>query len=205
MPYAVLVSALGAIISTAIALFGLHSLAALKFAPVAGALVGFLFAIFSLRLNDLPLRSTLEDYRSLAGVSQDQRRYLNSALRVGLIVSFIELPSVLLRQDVTLPICVVGWLGVLGGTLYQGWRVSGPPGKLDVFQIIGGIACLLIFGSLMYVFALEIRPGLQNLSILYLVRVIFILNGFAAFVSAVLALFGLAIASNIGARPALRR
>jgi hypothetical protein len=205
MPYAVLVSALGAIVSSAIAMFGLHSWAALEVAPIVGALVGFLFAIFSLRLNDLSLRSTLEDYRSVAGVSGIQMEYLNSALRVGLIVSFIEFPSVMFGQDVTFPICVLGWLGVLGGTLYQGWRVYGAPGRLDVFQIVGGIAGLLIFGSCMYVFALEIRPGLQNVSVFYLVRAIFILNGLAAFASAILSLFGLAIVSNIAERILVRR
>jgi hypothetical protein len=152
--------------------------------------VGFLFAIFTLRLcRFAPVSKTARSNK----VSQ-------FALRVGLIISIIELPGVMLGQDVTLPICIVGWLGVLGGTLYQGWRVNGAPGRLDVFQLIGGIAGLLIFGSFMYVFAMEIGPGLQNVSILYLVRVIIIPNGFAAFAPAILSLFGLAIVSNIAER-----
>ena len=205
MPYAVLVSALGAIVSTAIALFGLQSWTALKVAPIVGALLGLLFAILSLRRYDLPLSSKLEAYRSAAGVSETPMPYLSSALGVGLIVSLIELPSIMFGQDVTLPICVVGWVVVLGGTVYRSWRLNGPPGRLDVFQITGGIACLVIFGWIMYVFAVEIRPGMQTVSLIHLAKVIFILNGFAAFVSAVLSYFGLAIVSNLGAGTELGR
>lgn len=205
MPYAILVSALGAIVSTAIALFGLHSLAALKTAPIIGALLGLLFAILSLRRYELPLNSTFEDYRSVAGVVDTPKLHLNVALGVGLIVSLIELPTVMLGQDITLPICVIGWVVVLGGTVYRSCRFNGSTGRLDVFQITGGVAFLVISGWIMYTFAEEIKPGMQIIPIGHLARVIFVLNGFAAFISAVLSFFGLAIVSKLGAGTALRR
>ncbi|MCC8978182.1 hypothetical protein [Bradyrhizobium acaciae] len=201
MPYAVLVSVLGAIVSAAIALFGFRSWAALTVAPIIGGPLGLLFAIFSLRRHDLPLRSTLEAYRSAAGVSEALERYLKSALSVGLIVACIELPSIMLGQDTALTICVAGCTIVLGGTIYRSWRLTNSPVRLDVFQVAGGIGCLVIFGWMGYVFTTEIRPWTfdRTIPLIDLAKIIFVLNGVAALLSAVLACFALAIASSLSA------
>ncbi len=196
MPYVILVSALGAIVATAIALFGLHSWTALKIAPFLGALLGLFFGIISLRRYQLPFDSSVESYRCAAGVGETTVN-LNSALGVGLIVSLIELPSVLLGQDIALLICMAGWVCVLGGTVYRSWRSGAYPIRLDVFQITGGIACLAIFGWIMYAFAVEMRPGMQAMSWVHLAKAIFLLNAVAALVSAILSCFAIAITSSL--------
>jgi len=200
MPYTVLVSALGAIVSAAIALFGLHSWAALKVAPVIGASFGLLYAISTLRRFDLPLSSTLEDYRSVAGMSDVPKLYFWSALRIGLIAACVELPTIMLGQQIALTISATGSVVVLCATILCSWRLTNSPVRLDVFQLAGGIGCLVIFGWMTFVIVTEARPWDQAEAVPWIVvaKMIFAINGVAAILSAVLACFALAILSSVG-------
>jgi hypothetical protein len=150
MPFAVLVSALGAIVAAVFAMFALHLWVALKVAPVIGASLGFFLAILSLRWAGLPLSSTLETYRSAVGVRGTPNFKL--ALYAAVVVSLAELPAALLGWDFTRTLCETGWLFVLGSTLYLNCRFVPHSIKLDIFQLVGGIGLLLIFGSFMYAF-----------------------------------------------------
>lgn len=197
MPFAILVSALGAIVAATIAMFGFHSWAAFKVAPIIGASLGLLLAIFSLRLSELPLSSTLETYRSAVGVRGKPN--LSVALSVGVIVSLVELPGILLGSDFTHTMCVTGWLFVLVGTVYLGFRFTTYPVKLDIFQMVGGTACLAIFGSFMYTFVVAIPSEMKSVSSFDLAKMLFIFNACAALVSAVSCYFLLAVASGFRA------
>jgi low temperature requirement protein LtrA len=116
-------------------------------------------------------------------------------LSVGVIVSLVELPGTLLGWDFTHVMCVVGWLFVLAGTAFLNFRFTAHSIRLDVFQIVGGIGLLLIFGSFMYMFA--VLPYEAKVTSLFdLAKYIFILNGCAALVSAVSCYFVLAMASG---------
>jgi hypothetical protein len=192
MPFAVLVSALGAIVAAAFAMFGLHSWLALKIAPVVGALSGLFIAILSLRLAGLPLSSTLETYRSAVGVRGGPNLHL--ALSVSVILSLVELPATLLGWGTAHVVCVVGWLFVLGGTLYFNFRFAARAVRPDIFQFVGGIGLLVIFGSFLYAFVVApVEP--TAVSLIELVKIIFIINGCAALVSATICYFLFAIAS----------
>ena len=90
MPYAVLVTALGAITSTAIAMFVLHSWPATKIAPLIGAILGLAIGISTLRLRGLPLAATLEEYRAARGgdsAKEAIRQCLRIALGSAMVVS----------------------------------------------------------------------------------------------------------------------
>jgi hypothetical protein len=201
MPFAVLVSASGAIVAAGFAMFALHSWVAFKVAPVIGASLGFLLAILSLRWAGLPLSSTLETYRSAVGVRGTPNFKL--ALNVSVIVSLAELPAALLGWDFTRALCEAGWLFVLGSTLYLNCRFASHAIKLDIFQIVGGIGLLLIFGSFMYTF---VAPDEAKVASLFdLAKMIFIFNGCAALVSAVSCYFLLAMASSFTAFDELGR
>jgi hypothetical protein len=193
MPFAVLVSALGAIVAAAFAMFALHSWVAFKAAPVIGASLGFLLAILSLRWAGLPLSSTLETYRSAVGVRGTPNFKL--ALKVAVIVSLVELPAAMLGWNFTRAWCEAGWLFVLGSTLYLNFRFGPHSIKLDIFQIVGGIGLLLIFGSFMYAFVVAPVEA-KAVSLFNLAKMIFIFNGCAAMLSAVTCYFLVAMASS---------
>src|SRR4051794_15646618 len=197
MPYTVLVSALAAIVSAAIALFGLHSWTALKVAPVIGTSFGLLYAISTLRRFGLPLSSTLEDYRRIAGISDVPKIYFWSALRICLIVSCIELPAIMLGQQIALTISATGSVVVLCVTILQSWRLTNSPVKLDVFQLAGGVGCLVIFGWMTFVIVTEARPWEQAEAVSWIVltKMIFAINGVAAILSAVFFSFPLSLFS----------
>ena len=199
MPYAVLVSALGAIVGAAIALIGFHTWTALQVATIVGALSGYLLAAFSLRRHSLPLNSTLDDYRGIAGVTRMPRQYFYAAYGVGLTVAFVELPSIMFGQNVVLVICAAGCVAIFAGTLYRSWRLTNSPVKLDIFHIVGGTSLLGIFGSIGYGLATAAQPS-QNIPPIELARMIFVVNAIAAMLSAILALFAFAIASSVVAR-----
>lgn len=197
MSYKANVSALGAIVAALIGLFGFRTSTALMIAPLIGAPLGLIFAIVSLRRYGLPLNSKLEAYRSAAGiVAEAPKAYLNAALGVALIVVLVELPSIMLGQDTVLVVCAAGCIVVFGGTIYRSWHLTNTPVRLDIFQIAGGTGCLAIFGSIVYVFTTEIELN-QTISKIDLVKLIFVINGIAAILSAVPVCFALAIASSL--------
>lgn len=197
MPYAVLVSALGAIVAAAIAMLGMQSWTAFKVAPFLGALLGLFFAIFSLRRHQLPLGATVKTYRGVAGITEAPQGYLSPALGTGLIVACIELPSIMLGQETALVVWSAGLPLVLGVTIYCCWRLTHSPIRLDVFQIAGGIGVLTIFGAMLYPFLTSALD--HSISPIDLAKLIVILNLIAALSSATLACLVLAIASSLGA------
>jgi hypothetical protein len=198
MRYTVLVSVLGAIISAALALFGLHSWTALKFAPVIGASLGLLYATFGLRRYNLPLDASLEDYRNAAGISDVPKLHFWFAIRVGLILTCVELPSIMLGQQIALAVSAMGCVVVVCVTILCSWRQTNSPVKLDVFQFSGEIGCLAIFGWMTFVVATESRPWelAQPIPWDVLAKMIFAINGVVAILSAVLACFALAAFSS---------
>ena len=129
---------------------------------------------------------------------------LNLAFSVGAIVSVVELPGALLGWNVMHAVCVVGWLFVLGGTLYLNFRFAARTVRLDIFQFVGGIASLVIFGSFLYAFVVAPVEA-TVLSLIELVKTILIINGCAALVSAVTCYFLFAIASSVVTFDEVRR
>jgi hypothetical protein len=209
MPYAVLVSALGAIVSTAFAMFGLHSWSAMKIAPVVGAILGLAVAIASLRRYGLSLDASVEEYRGAAGVRSPKAissLCMKIAFGVATVVSIVELPAVLLGQTTALSICSEGWIVIIGYTLYRGWQIADPNsfGKLDVFQIVAGAALLLIFGAFLYE-VVVVEPT-QTIPELALVKMMVVLNSCAAVEAMLIAIFALNILYRVlGMRRPQRR
>jgi hypothetical protein len=198
VPYAVLVSALGAIVSTAIALFGLHTWSAMKIAPVVGAVVGFIFAVASLRRYGLSLDAGLEEYRDAAGVRSLKHvslRYLSVAFGAAAVVSVIELPFVLIGQATALSVCAAGWVTIIGYTLYRAWQIDDPTsyGNLDAFQIVGGVLSLSFFGAILCGVFIYVQAGMltQTIPGFELVRMILLFNSCAALEAMVVAVFAL--------------
>ena len=146
MPYAILVSALGAIVSTAIAMFVLHSWPAIKIAPAVGAILGLLWAVTMVKIRGLSLRCTLEEYRAIAGVRSLHEIGTfcsNTALKAALVVSIIEVPIVPFGKTAALLMLPAGWVFIIAWTVYRAWKINDQPslnGGLDVFQISGGVA-----------------------------------------------------------------
>jgi hypothetical protein len=203
VPYAVLVSALGAIVSTAFAMFGLHSWSAMKFAPVVGAILGLIFGIATLRLRALPLRATLEEYRAAGGGdsgSEVLRQYRNIALGAAIVVSILELPVFLAGWAPASGVLETGLVLIIAYTFYRAWRSNDPRLfniDFDAFNIAGGVGVLLIFGFMLYApFAGQQGPML-NVSAPDLVKGALAYNGCAAFLAVVIAVFGLNIAHRI--------
>jgi hypothetical protein len=127
MPYAILVSALGAIVSTAIAMFVMHSWSATKIAPAVGAILGLIVGIATLRLRGLPLRATLDEYRAAGGGesgSEILSLYLKIALNAAIVVSIVELPVFLMERNAAPYVVVAGWMVIIGYALYRAWRSS---------------------------------------------------------------------------------
>jgi len=204
VPYAVLVSALGAIVSTAIALFGLHTWSAMKIAPVVGAVVGFIFAVASLRRYGLSLDAGLEEYRDAAGVRSLKHvslRYLNVAFGAAAVVSVIELPFVLIGQATALSVCAAGWVIIIGYTLYRAWQIDDPTshGNLDAFQIVGGVLSLTFFGAILCGVFIYVQAGMltQTIPGFELVRMILLFNSCAALEAMVVAVFALNILRRV--------
>jgi hypothetical protein len=198
MPYTVLVSALGAIVATAFGLFVMHSFAAAKIAAPTGAVLGLLFAIVSLRRYGLSLNASLEQYRGAAGVPSLKEvfsLYVKIAFGVGTAASIVELPTLLIGQQTALSTCAAGWIVIVGYTLFRAWRIGDRSsfGKLDVFQTVGGVATLMIFGAFLSEVVVGLWAGMptESLSGPTLIRMILLLNAGAAMEAAVIAVFGL--------------
>jgi hypothetical protein len=204
VPYSVLVAALGAIVATAFAMFGLHSWSAMKIAPVIGAIIGLIVAAASLRRYGLSFGATLDEYRSAAGVrslKDISLLYMNIALGAGIVVSLVELPFVLVGQATALYVCMAGWAVIVGFMLYRAWQISDPAsfGNLDVFQIVGGTALLISLGAMLYAIAAGLKAGIpaQSVPAFGLVRIIFLLNLMAAIEAMVIVTFGLHVLYRI--------
>ena len=198
MPYAILVSAFGAIVATAIAMFGLHSWSAIKIAPFVGALLGAGFSLATLRLHGLPWRATLDEYRSAAGVQSLKEiswRYLNIALGAAFVVSVVELAGLLIDPVTVLSCWSVGWMAVIGYTFWRAWQINHPAslGRFDIFQIFGGVSLLTISGFFLYGpfdGSIMLDRGASGFA---LAKAIFVINAWVAGTAAVIALLGVNI------------
>ena len=202
MPYAILVSALGAIISTSIALFVMHSLSATKIAPVVGAILGLIFGVATLRLRGLPLRATLEEYRAAGGgVSGGViiSEYLNIALGAAFLVSIVELPVVLIGGFSAPDVFAAGLMPIVGYTFYRAWRSSDRLLNInfDAFNLAGGAGTLILSGFLLYGAFGGWQSLVLNASGPDLIKGIWACNAFGAFAASVIAFFGLTISHRI--------
>jgi hypothetical protein len=202
VPYAVLVSALGAIVSTAIAMFVMHSWSATKMAPVVGAILGLIFAIATLRLRGLSLRATLEEYRAAGGGESGSviiSEYLNIALGAAIVVSIIELPVVLIGGFSAPDVFAAGLIAIVGYTFYWAWRSSDRLLNIDfdAFNLAGGAGTLILSGLMLYVAFGGWQNLVLNASGPDLIKGIWACNGFGAFAASVIAFFGLTIFHRI--------
>ena len=196
MPYAFLVATLGVIVASAITLFVIRSLSVMAIAPMVGAILGFAVGVVTLRLRGLPLSATLEEYRASAGFGsiEDWCSFIMTvALNAGVVASIIELPVVLAGDAAVLSSLPVGWIVIIAYTFYRAWQSNDPRTSnidLDVFQITGGVALLVISGFVMLFPLFSGAPPAQ-FSDLELIKVIFVTNAFAALPAIAIAVLGL--------------
>jgi hypothetical protein len=202
MPYAILVSALGAIISTSIALFAMHSLSATKIAPVVGAILGLIFGIATLRLRGLPLRATLEEYR-ISGEGESGSliisEYLKIALGTALLVSIVEVPVVLIGGFSAPSVFAAGLIAIVGYTFYRAWRSSDRLLNIDfdAFNLAGGAATLILSGFVLYGAFGGWQSLVLNASGPDLIKGVWACNAFGAFAASMIAFFGLTISHRV--------
>ncbi|MBR1210769.1 hypothetical protein [Bradyrhizobium sp. JYMT SZCCT0180] len=201
MPYPVLVAALGAIVATAFAMFGLHSWSAVKVAPLVGAGLGCALAIASLRRHGLALGTTLEEYRGAAKVqslADSFRLHGKAAFGIATIVSVAELPFALIGQAAVLPICLAGWVVIIGYTIYRAWQIGDVSlfGKFDIFQAVGAVSFSMIFVAILYGFFQAGMPA-RAISFFELIRIVLVGNAFATMQAMIIAIFGLNIVYRV--------
>jgi 1,4-dihydroxy-2-naphthoate octaprenyltransferase len=154
MPYAALVSVLGAFVGTAFAMFGLQSWYAIKALALIGAALGLVGAFVALWRQELPLSASLDQYRQAARIVPTRavgKPYLNIAFAAALLVGLVQCAVLLICPTDPIWVWMAGWAAIISTTMYQVWS-NGQlrlPGKFDLLQIIGGGACLVIFGLLL--------------------------------------------------------
>ncbi len=213
MPYAVLVTVLGAITSTAIAMFVLHSWSAMKIAPPIGAMIGLAMGVLTLKLRGLSLSVTLEQFRAArSGESATEaiQQCLKIALGTAIIVSIAEVPVIVFNNG-TLPLLApAGGIVVTVYTFHRAWRMNVHElirGNLDVFHLVGGLAIIGICSALMVIAFEGLQSGTMNteVSAFFLVKTLFVWNSFAAFDAAAIAFFGICILDQILALTKLRK
>jgi hypothetical protein len=199
MPYAVLVTALGAITSTAVAMFVLHSWSATKIAPLIGAILGLAIGIGTLRLRGLPLTATLEEYRAGRGGESIKEAFsqgVRGALAAAVVISIVEMPAVLIDNS-TLPfVLLAGWIVLVAHTFHRAWKLNAQrllSSNLDVFNLAGGLALIGICSTLVYFVFAGLQRGAANteVSALFLVKAIVVWNLFTAIDAAAIAIFGI--------------
>jgi len=176
-------------------MFGLHSWSAMRFAPVVGAILGFAFALASLRRYGLAFGTTLEEYRGAAKVqslADSYPLYKEIAFGIAAVVSIVELPFILIGQAPALYILVAGSIVIFGYTLYRAWQIGDASlfGNLDVIQIVGGAALLTILGTLLYA-PMQAGMPIQSVPAFDMVEIILVLNAVVAMGAIVVAIFGL--------------
>jgi len=190
-------------------MFVLHFWPAIKIAPAVGAILGVVWAVTMVRIRGLSLRCTLEEYRAIAGVRSLQEISTfcsNTALKAALVVSIIELPIVPFGKTAALLMLPAGWVFIIAWTVYRAWKINDQAslnGGLDVFQISGGVALLMMFGVFLHVALGATQAGMldANFSDLDRIKGLFISNACAAPVAIVVAVFGLNIFYRSFARP----
>jgi len=195
LSYAILVSALCAIVATAFAMFGLHSWLAIKTAPFVGGALGFCYACLSLGLHRLSLTASLEEYRAAAGIVEVTPIlpiHMSLAFGAAFGISILESSLLLLSQGAAFTALPLGWIVMI---LYVLARVSHrpdtwPSGRLDIFQAVGALACLGMCGGVILGTPLLASQPMPTMAVL---RTIGIVNSFAALGTAIVTIFGLAL------------
>jgi len=200
VPYAILVSALGAIVSTAIALFGLQTWSAMKIAPVVGAILGFAVGALTLKLRRLPLSAGMDEYKAAGrggSLEAGAPLYANVAFNFAMVISIIEAPILFLSKESASIVLPVGWIVTAICLFYGVWRLNAESAlnnDLDVFKIVGGPAVIGIAGVVMYLaYTSLFSPAADDP--LTLIKFGFIANPFVAFGAAAIAILGLGTVS----------
>jgi hypothetical protein len=205
MPYAVLVTALGAITSTAIAMFVLHSWSAMKIAPLIGAVLGLAIGICTLRLRGLPLAATLEEYRAARGgesIKEAFSQYLRVALGTAIVISIVEVPVVLIENSALPFVLLAGWIVLMAHTFYRAWKLNSQrllSNNFDIFNLVGGLALIGICSSLIYSAFERLQSGAANTDVsgLFLIKAIVVWNLFTAIDATAIAIFGICALEQI--------
>jgi hypothetical protein len=196
MPYAFLVSAVGAITSTAIAMFVIRSWSAMEIAPVVGAIVGFGIGVVTLRLRALPLSASMEEYKAAGkggSLEEGAKFYGNVALKIAIIISIIEAPILFISTASAPLLFPAGWIVMSVWIFYRVWRLNAENllgNDLDLFKLIAGIALIALVGVVMYVTYMSLfSPAADDA--LTLIKFAFIANPFVALGAAVIANLGM--------------
>jgi hypothetical protein len=198
MPYVVVTSALGALIATGIAIFGLHSWPAFKIAPFVGGLLGAGFSFVVLRFHGLPLRATVDEYHDAAGIPPLEgilRLYFNFAFVAALVVSIVEVAGLLIDPAIVLSCWSLGWVAVTGYTVWRAWKLNHPDalGRFDIIQIFGGVGFFMISGLLLYGPFDGSVMLVRAPDIFTIIPAILVMNAWVAGTAVVIALFGVNI------------
>jgi hypothetical protein len=196
VPYAFLVAALGAIVSSAIALFVIRSLSAMAMAPVVGAILGFAVGVVTLRLRGLPLSARMEEYNAAGkggSLEEGAPLYVNVALNFAVGISIIEVPILFISRASAPIVFPAGWVVIATCIFYRVWRLNAEralSNDLDVFKFVAGPTLIGMAGVAMYVAYMSLfSPAADDA--LTLIKFEFIANPFAAFGAAAIATLGM--------------
>jgi hypothetical protein len=200
VPYAVLVAALGAIVSTAIALFGLHTWSAIKVAPAVGAILGLALGALTLRLRGLALSAGMDEYKAAGrggSFEPGAPLYAKGALNVAVVISIIEAPILFIDKTSAPIVFPAGWLVIAVWFFYAVWRLNAEKplnNDLDVFKLVAGPFLVFIVGVAMYfAYTFLFSPAAED--VLSLIKAEFIINPFVGFGVAAIAILGIGAVS----------
>jgi hypothetical protein len=200
VPYAFLVAALGAIVSSAVALFVVRSWSAMAIAPMVGAVLGFAVGVLTLRLRGLPLSAGMVEYEAAGrggSLEAGAPLYANVALNFSVVISIIEAPILFINKASAPIVLLVGWVITAICLFYGVWRLNAESAlnnDLDVFKIVAGPAVIGIAGAVMYfAYTSLFSPAADDP--LTLIKFGFIANPFVAFGTAAVAILGLGTVS----------
>jgi hypothetical protein len=193
VPYIILVAALGAIVSTTTALFGIQTWSAMKIAPVVGAVLGFVIGVLSLRLRGLPLNAGMDEYKAAGrggAFELGAPLYAKGALYISVVISTIEAPILFISKASAPIVLPAGWVVIAVYFFYEVWQLNAERplnNDLDVFKMVAGPAVIGIAGGTMYMgYTFVLSPAANDT--LTLVKCAFIANPFVGFGAAAIAI-----------------
>jgi hypothetical protein len=200
VPYAFLVAALGAIVSSAVALFVVRSWSAIAIAPVVGAILGFAVGVVTIRLRGLPLSAGMDEYKAAGrggSFEAGAPLYAKMALNFALFISIIEAPILFINKASAPIVFPAGWVVIAICLFYGVWRLNAEKSlnnDLDVFKLIASPFLVFIVGVAMYfAYTFLFSPAADD--VLTLIKAEFIINPFVGFGVAAIAILGMGAGS----------